>query len=259
MVQGIDQKSEVHKSARGDAINMKTLTSADYQNLTRDARVLSRDEHGDKVLLLADGRVMKLFRRKRWLSSALFSPYAVRFARASAAMRQRGIPSVCVEAIYRIPASKRHAVVYPLLAGKTLRSVLCDAPGRLDDFMAALAALLAQLHERGVYFRAMHFGNVLVCEDDQSLALLDISETRLFSRPVSPRLRAASFRALRSYREDANLLDTFGPTRFLTMYLQRTAMKTSDQRAFLNRLGAILPVFAPKASVAPDMLPGARA
>ena len=59
---------------------MQTLEQADYLALRADARVLEYDRHGDKVLQLADGSYLKLFRRKRLLSSAAWYPYAKRFA-----------------------------------------------------------------------------------------------------------------------------------------------------------------------------------
>ena len=38
------------------------MSDAQYQELRSIARVLEADADGDKVLLLADGRIMKLFR-----------------------------------------------------------------------------------------------------------------------------------------------------------------------------------------------------
>ena len=163
---------------------MKSLSLAEYHDLARDAKVLSRDEHGEKVLLTPDRRVIKLFRRKRWLSSAWIVPYAARFARASHGLRACGIRSVAVESVYRIPALGRHAVVYPMLPGTPLRTVLAESSHKREELLTKLAELLEAMHQRGVYFRAMHFGNVLICNDggddggDNHLALIDISETR---------------------------------------------------------------------------------
>ena len=59
---------------------MKTLNKEQYQALREDAEVLAADDHGDKVLKLNNGQIMKLFRRKRLFSSALIYPYGKRFA-----------------------------------------------------------------------------------------------------------------------------------------------------------------------------------
>lgn len=53
---------------------MQAIDHSTYEALRKGAHVLEADGSGDKVLRLADGRMLKLFRRKRLLSSALFSP-----------------------------------------------------------------------------------------------------------------------------------------------------------------------------------------
>ena len=40
------------------------------------ARILEADSFGPKVYLLQDGNILKLFRRKRIFSSAMFRPYS---------------------------------------------------------------------------------------------------------------------------------------------------------------------------------------
>jgi hypothetical protein len=59
---------------------MQKLDHTAYLNMRDGAEVLEADRHGDKVLRLTDGTMLKLFRRKRVLSSALWAPYAQRFA-----------------------------------------------------------------------------------------------------------------------------------------------------------------------------------
>src|SRR5688572_25465009 len=137
----------------------RRLTQIEYEALRREAQVLSKDEHGDKVLLTPQARIIKLFRRKRLFSSALFYPYANRFADAAVRLASLGIPCPQVEAVYRIPAIRRDAVVYPKLDGTELRRTIKPAQLR------TLAHFLADLHAKGVYFRAAHFGNLLVLPD----------------------------------------------------------------------------------------------
>jgi len=55
---------------------MTPLSHDQYRSLRADAQVIEADGHGEKVLRLADGTFVKLFRRKRLISSALFYPYA---------------------------------------------------------------------------------------------------------------------------------------------------------------------------------------
>jgi hypothetical protein len=59
---------------------LKRLVHDDYLAMRAGATVLEADGFGDKVLRLADGTMLKLFRRKRLFSSAAWYPYAQRFA-----------------------------------------------------------------------------------------------------------------------------------------------------------------------------------
>lgn len=210
--------------------------------MCRGATVLSRDDHGDKVLRTPDDRIIKLFRRKRLFSSALLRPYVARFARASRLLQARGIRSLTVIDVFRIPSIKRHAVVYLLLPGQPLRETLEQQPQRIEALLARLAELLATLHERGIYFRAAHFGNVLVCPDEQ-LALIDISEARFFRAGLRPAMRARNFRPFLSYPGDVNALGKFGTDRFIGIYLNQARLNADNQRRFLATLERIHPMF----------------
>ena len=79
------------------------LDEATYRRLTAGARVLEADRHGAKLLALDDGRYLKLFRRKRLLSSALMRPYSRRFQRNAERLGRLGIPTVVPERLLRIP------------------------------------------------------------------------------------------------------------------------------------------------------------
>lgn len=71
---------------------MQALDHTRYLALREGAQVLEADGSGDKVLRLTDGSILKLFRRKRLLSSAAWYPYAKRFADNCDALRERHIP-----------------------------------------------------------------------------------------------------------------------------------------------------------------------
>ena len=59
---------------------MKRVALEDYLKLRDGGELIERDRHGEKVVRRPDGTMLKLFRRKRLVSSALFYPYAQRFA-----------------------------------------------------------------------------------------------------------------------------------------------------------------------------------
>lgn len=185
---------------------MQTLDLESYQILRSGAAVLEADGHGDKVLRLQDGRFLKLFRRKRLISSAALYPYAQRFADNIAALQQRGIPCPQVEQVYRIPAIQRDAVLYAPLPGTTLRQALAAPTHRSDRLAERLAQFIAQLHQSGVYFRSLHLGNILLMENDE-LGLIDVSDMQCQKRPLNAWKRKRNFKHLLRYPKDQQLLE----------------------------------------------------
>ena len=154
------------------------LSIHEFDALTETSHVLSQDEFGDKVLQLCDGSVMKLFRRKRFLTSNLILPYAVRFQRACDKLHSAGVRTVTVLRVARVPHIRRDVVVYEYLEGKSMRE-------RMEQFLAGDAnedakelwnkfnEFLKWLHDRGIFMRGMHLGNVVVDEQYQ-FGLVDV-------------------------------------------------------------------------------------
>lgn len=173
---------------------METLSVEEYNALIIDAQVLEQDGHGAKVLKLADGDYLKLFRRKRLISSAAWYPYAERFADNARNLLKKGIPCPVVIAVYRIPSIKRDAVHYRPLEGKTLRQLILQnhAPDALRE---QLFAFVSRLHEAGIYFRSLHLGNI-VLTTRQEFGLIDIADLRTHSRPLSKFQRQRNLRHL---------------------------------------------------------------
>ena len=176
------------------------LAAAAYQDLVEGGTVLEADGHGDKLIALRDGRYLKLFRRKRLLSSALMWPYARRFHVNAVALRDRGVLSVATEQLLRIPHLRRTAVIYRPLPGATLRTCLRKAADR-GALLHELGSFLAVLHRRGVYFRSLHFGNVIVVGQGE-FGLIDVADLELRNRPLGPHQITRNLRHLMRYAED---------------------------------------------------------
>ena len=110
----------------------------------------------------------------------------------------------------------RHLIRYPLLPGDTLRDHLASHPDR-DDLLAGLAAFLAELHGKGILFRSIHLGNILVLEKD-SFGLIDIADMSIQRRPLGLLKRARNFRHLLHDRRDRDVLEQYGYDRLLENY-----------------------------------------
>jgi len=63
-----------------------------------------------------------------------------------------------------------------------------------------------QLHERGVYFRSLHLGNVVRTPDGR-LGLIDISDVRVHRRPLGRLLRARNLRRMQRMAAERDWLD----------------------------------------------------
>ncbi|MDR2238982.1 MAG: toluene tolerance protein [Zoogloeaceae bacterium] len=183
---------------------MQILAHDDYLALRDGARALERDRHGEKVLALADGSYLKLFRRKRLLSSAAWYPYARRFADNARALVEKDIPCPAVIGVWRIPAIQREAVRYRPLEGQTLRQLI-RAGADTPDLRARLGAFVADLHAAGIYFRSLHLGNIVLTPSG-AFGLIDIADLRAGGHPLPAHKRQRNLQHLLRDAEDRDWL-----------------------------------------------------
>jgi len=181
---------------------MQELSNQQFQSWREGAKVLEQDRYGEKVLILADGTFLKLFRRKSWFSKTLFFPPAKRFADNAEQLEQLGIPCPKVLNLYKMQDPYRSVVHYAPLAGETLRKLLNeDHSIEQIELFAQLATFITELHELGVYFRSLHLGNIVLTPAGE-LGLIDISDMRCLGRPLSTGMRNRNFRHLLRYEKD---------------------------------------------------------
>lgn len=187
---------------------MKKLKLQDYLAMREGAEVLEKDPHGDKVLRLFDGSILKLFRRKRLLSSAAWSPYAQRFADNAVALARMGVAVPEIIAVFRIQELARDAVHYRPLPGRTLREMVREGiePALEYRLRNALTRLVIKLHDQGVYFRSLHIGNV-VCTPEGQLGLIDFSDLRIHPWPLGKYLRGRNVRRMQCIVTEREWLD----------------------------------------------------
>jgi hypothetical protein len=119
-------------------------------------------------------------------------------------------------------------VIYPLLAGETLRQLL--ARGRVCTLLlGALPRFIAELHGEGIYFRSLHFGNIVVL-DVGSLALIDVADMRFQRGPLNLWKRARNFRHLLRYEKDAQHLRTIGVGTFVDAHCADAGLRGGSRR-----------------------------
>lgn len=164
--------------------------------------MIERDLHGEKVVRLPDGTLLKLFRRKHLLSSALLYPYAQRFADNCRKLAELAIPCPVVRDVFRVPAIARDVVHYQPLPGQTVRQLRDQlSPAEAEAMRRELGAFVAGLHWRGIYFRSLHLGNI-VRTPEGLLGLIDIADLALKRGPLGVAAQRRNMRHLARYRDD---------------------------------------------------------
>ena len=208
------------------------ITATEFDRLRAGARLLENDVRGEKVLLTPDNRIIKLFYPRRRFTSARIYPYAFRFWNNTQRLQKKGITTIQCEQLRYDRQQQRHMITYPLLPGTTLRDCLqehrCGA-----EYLAKLAAFLATLHARGILFRSIHLGNILVLEDG-GFGLIDVADMTIRHWPLGLYRRARNFRHLLHDRRDRETLCRYGYGRFLAEY--ETAAGLSGYRSRLLRI-----------------------
>ncbi|ALI01946.1 3-deoxy-D-manno-octulosonic acid kinase [Pseudomonas sp. FW306-02-F02-AA] len=184
------------------------LPQAALNQMIKGARVLEADSFGPKVFLLPDGNILKLFRRKRLLSSALFRPYSKRFIDNAARLEKLGIPTLQTLTLHQLDTPGMTAVLYRPLPGETLRQ-LADKNGfDWQQTLPALTAFIRELHAAGVYFRSLHLGNIVVTPGNQ-FGLIDVADMRFLRGPLPQHLVKRNLQHFARYIDREKLNESF--------------------------------------------------
>lgn len=150
-----------------------TLPLPAFMELLASGTVLEESPSlGPKVIALPGDRYFKILRVKNRFSTwGLLNP-AKRFVRNAEGLWARGVPTVEVETLYRLPHLKCWAVSYRGLPGISVRQLLKD--GQLtEERLDQLVSFVRELHDKGIYFRGLHPGNILLMPDGR-FGLIDI-------------------------------------------------------------------------------------
>ena len=213
---------------------MENLSRHQFELLIEGATVLADSHRGPHVYLTPDNKVVKMFRQKRLLTTNRLDPYARRFERNANRLKVLGFNSVTVEKVARCRDLNKHLVIYPLLPGQTIRE-LAERPDDQRNALDRLPGYLCELHHRGVYYKALHLGNVLV-QTDGTFALIDIHWTKFRSRPVSVNNRLRNFFNTLGYAEDHASLTHYGLKRFFDAYLHCCQLGERHKMGLLSKL-----------------------
>jgi tRNA A-37 threonylcarbamoyl transferase component Bud32 len=184
---------------------MNSISKEEYQQLIKGADIIEEDGFGIKVLETKNNEMIKLFRRKRFFSTALLKPYAVRFVDNAKKLHSLGIPTINIKQLLWCSSTKRHIVIYEKLEGELLREALTKDQKKPTKLFQTFASFIAELHEKGVYFRSAHLKNILLLPNG-AFGLIDISDMQIKRQSLNINLRQRNFEHILRYQEDKALL-----------------------------------------------------
>ncbi len=204
---------------------MRTLSKIEYEELLRQSEIIEQDGYGVKVIRMPDGNFLKTFWLRRVFTSRRIFPEWLRFKQNAAGLHRRKIPTVTVLETLRIPHLNRTAVIYIPLEGQTIRQ-LAAAGGISGGLIFRLGKFIAELHRQGIYFRSLHFGNVLLCPDG-NFGLIDISNMKTIPWALGFTARRRNFVNLFRYSQDLEVLHRTGIQNFIDGYLNGAGKRFS--------------------------------
>ncbi|WP_237140568.1 toluene tolerance protein [Pseudomonas oryzihabitans] len=183
----------------------ESIDISSLETILKNSTLLEADASGPKVLLTQEKTIIKLFRRKRLLSSALWKPYSLRFINNAEKLKKLGIPSIIPIRHIKIIKHSLTAVEYFPLAGKTLQEIYLEDPLKLKRKNSAIKRFINTLHEKGIYFRSLHLGNIIITPDGR-FGLIDIADMRFFGKPLNSNQRKRNSEHFKSHLKRNGLL-----------------------------------------------------
>lgn len=180
---------------------MRIVTAKELQDWLSHGEVLEKDSHGPKVVRLSNGQLLKIFRSRRLRLLARLRPEAIRFDDRARRLQALGIHTPTIHETCWIDRAKLiSACLYEPLAGEPLDRLFRENRQEFDLLLPQLAAYIHQLHQRGIYFRSLHLGNILRTPD-ATFGLIDFLDIRFKGRPLGRTMVRRNFRHLQSYLE----------------------------------------------------------
>jgi hypothetical protein len=218
------------------------LTADAFEGMKADAEVLEKDAHGIKVLRMQNGDILKLFRVKRLVSSARFYSHARSFCRNAERLQALDVPTVIIRQLFHFPDRIHSAVLYQPLPGRTLRQTALA--GELDHaLLKHMAGFVATLHEHGVLFRSLHFGNIVQTPKGE-LGLIDIADLSIQPFALSCTARLRNFRHLCRLAPDRLAFGKEGWELFLQTYGKAVHLRLCSEKSFFGKAGRLFDMWS---------------
>ncbi|MHA6492300.1 BUD32 family EKC/KEOPS complex subunit [Pseudomonas borbori] len=178
---------------------MRIVTANELQGWLSQGELLEKDSNGPKVIRLPDSRIVKIFRSRRLSLIARLRPDARRFAERAERLQQLGIKTPVIDELCWIERGQSiSACLYHPLQGNPLDKLFHASNADFQALLPHLAGYIHQLHQKGIYFRSLHLGNI-VQTPDGGFGLIDFLDIRFKKRPLGRMLIRRNFQHLQNY------------------------------------------------------------
>jgi hypothetical protein len=156
------------------------------------------DDLGHRKTFHKKNAIIKIFNVRGLISSGFFNTYASRIIKNSLKLKKYDIPSIEITNELVFQYNRRlSGVSYKYIPGTTYR----DLSHKITmDMITDLANYISNIHKKGIYFRAMHLGNILL--HNKKLFLIDIAKIHFYPWPLFVFTRARAFRRMIKYQDD---------------------------------------------------------
>ena len=125
-------------------------------------------------------------------------------------------------------------MLYQPLAGVTLRDLL-KQDAITPEICSTLGAFVALLHQKGIYFRSLHFGNILLMPNQQ-IGLIDIADMNIYWWRLNVSTRVRNFLRIQKYHDDMLKLGQDNRLRIMDAYIARAGLSNNQCNRLLNRV-----------------------
>jgi serine/threonine protein kinase len=196
---------------------MRIVTAQELENWLTEGKVLEKDARGPKVLALVNGSFLKIFYTRRRPFLARLFPYAERFARNLAVLRDAGfhVPET-IETFWLDKNTGLSGCLYQPLPGASIESIFRADPNLIKQHLPELATFIKSLHKKGIYFRSLHIGNIILLPNG-SFGLIDVLDLQKKRSALGRSLVRRNFGHLRNHLRRKKL-EQFPMEELLTLY-----------------------------------------
>ena len=186
------------------------------------------DDLGHRKTFHKKNEIIKIFNVRGYISSGFFNTYASRIIKNSIKLKDHEISSIEITNELAFQYNNRlSGVSYKYIPGKTYR----DLGNKITkEMITDLAKYISIIHKKGIYFRAMHLGNILL--HNKKLFLIDIAKIHFYPWSLFIFTRARAFRRMIKYQDDIKHFGLINYKNLISEYMVSSKFNSFERIRF---------------------------